>query len=240
MSDFIDNYYVAFDIPVTKWDEDGYPYLAENCEKMYQLNDIMRPFLNGTPSVYSLQGVNALQVNALEPIFFSDRLMIMPTLLGHIKNMRDMDTDFGVIPYPKWDENQQEYLTTSHGGYNVFGIPIDAKNPGMSGAVLEALCAESSNTVVPAFYETALKTKFARDEESSDMLDIIRNGLSATFGYLYMVPLRDSSPTVFGPGLILRETLKPDGVSYVSHYEKYENYFNANLEKIVDAYKNLE
>ena len=240
IGDFVDNYYVAFDIPVTKWDEEGYPYLAENCEKMYQLNDIMYPFLNENHSVYSIPEASALQVNALEPIFFSDRMMIMPTLLGNIKNMREMNTDFGIIPYPKWDESQNEYLTTSHGGFNVFGIPIDAKNPEMSGAALEALCAESSKTVVPAFYETVMKTKFARDEESAEMLDIIRNGVSATFGYLYMVPLRDNTPTVYGPGLILRETLKPKGSNYASHYEKYENAFNANLEKIIDAYKSLE
>jgi len=240
IGNFTDNYYVAFDIPVTKWDEDGYPYLAENCDKMYRLNDIAYSFLNNNISVFSPEEKDASLVNILEPMFFSDRLMIMPTFLGDIKNMREMNTDFGIIPYPKWDENQKEYFTTSHGGFNVFGIPEDAKNPAMSGAVLEALCAESSKTVVPAFYETVLKSKFARDEESAEMLDIIRNGLSATFGYLYMVPLGAGAHNGWGPGLILRETLRPNGSDYISYYEKYESIFNANLDQIIDAYKSLE
>ncbi|MCL2814320.1 MAG: hypothetical protein FWD23_06950 [Oscillospiraceae bacterium] len=240
IGNFTDNYYVAFDIPVTKWDENGYPYLTENCDKMYQLNDIVYDFLNNNVSVFSPEEANASLVNVLEPMFFSDRLMIMPTFLGDIKNMREMDTDFGIIPYPKWDENQKEYLTTSHGGFNVFGIPEDARDTDMSGAALEALCAESSKTVVPAFYETVLKSKFARDEESAEMLDIIRNGLSATFGYLYMVPIGQGSKNGWGPGLILRETLRPGGSDYAAYYEKYEGVFDANLEKIIEAYKNLE
>ena len=240
IGNFTDNYYVAFDIPVTKWDENGYPYLTENCPKMYELNDIVYDFLNNNVSVFSPEEKDASLVNVLEPMFFSDRLMIMPTFLGDIKNMREMDTDFGIIPYPKWDENQKEYLTTSHGGFNVFGIPEDVKNTDMSGAALEALCAESSKTVVPAFYETVLKSKFARDEESAEMLDIIRNGLSATFGYLYMVPIGQGSKNGWGPGLILRETLRPGGSDYAAYYEKYENVFAGNLEKIIEAYKNLE
>lgn len=241
IGNFTDNYYIAFDIPVTKWDEDGYPYLAENCEKMYQAVDILRPFLNNNVSVFSPEEKNASLVNVLEPMFFSDRLMIMPTFLGDIKNMRNMDTDFGIVPYPKWDENQKEYLTTSHGGFNVFGIPEDVKDPAMSGAVLELLCFESSRTVVPAFYETVLKGKFARDEESAEMLNVIRNGLSATFGYLYMVPIGDKGHVNgWGPGLTFRETLRPNGSDYISFYEKYEGTFNANLEKIIEAYKNLE
>ena len=240
IGNFTDNYYVAFDLPVTKWDENGYPYLAENCDKMYRLNDIVYSFLNNNTSVFSPEEKDASLVNILEPMFFSDRLMIMPTFLGDIKNMRDMDTDFGIIPYPKWDVSQEEYLTTSHGGFNVFGVPEDARNPDMSGAALELLCFEGSKTVVPAFYETVLKSKFARDEESADMLDTIRSGLSATFGYLYMVPLGNGAHNGWGPGLILRETLRPNGSDYATYYEKYEGKFTANLEKIIEAYKNLE
>jgi len=39
--------------------------------------------------------------------------------------------------------------------------------------ILEALSAESKYTLRPAYYDVTLKTKMARDEDSSDMLDII-------------------------------------------------------------------
>ena len=238
IGNFTDNYYVSLDIPVTKWDENGYPYLAENSPKMYQAIDLLHSYFHKNNSVFTIE--DPWLSNVMEPMFFDDRLMIMPTMLGDIKNMRNMNTDFGILPYPKWDKEQKEYLTSSHGSFNIFGVPEDAKNPDMSGAVLEALCAESSKKVVPAFYETVLKGKFARDEESAEMLDIIRNGLSATFGYLYMVPLASGTPGGIGPGLIFRITINKSSVDYLSYYEKYENLFNSNLEQIIEAYKNLE
>ena len=39
--------------------------------------------------------------------------------------------------------------------------------------ILEALACESYKSVVPAYYEIALKTKYTRDEDSARMLDII-------------------------------------------------------------------
>ena len=41
--------------------------------------------------------------------------------------------------------------------------------------MLEALACEYASNVIPAYYEIALKTKAARDEESQGMLDIIFN-----------------------------------------------------------------
>ena len=51
-----------------------------------------------------------------------------------------------------------------------------------TGVVAENLAAYSYKTVVPAFYDVALKTKYARDVESSDMIDIIREGATFNFG----------------------------------------------------------
>jgi hypothetical protein len=42
-----------------------------------------------------------------------------------------------------------------------------------AGLLLEAIQAESHSTVLEAYYEKALKSKFSRDEKSADMIDII-------------------------------------------------------------------
>ena len=41
------------------------------------------------------------------------------------------------------------------------------------GLILEALTRDSENSVVPVYKEILLKSKYARDQGSSDMLDII-------------------------------------------------------------------
>ena len=39
--------------------------------------------------------------------------------------------------------------------------------------------------MLPAYFETALKKKYARDDDSSRMYDIIRNTMTLDFGYIY-------------------------------------------------------
>lgn len=43
----------------------------------------------------------------------------------------------------------------------------------ITGLILEALVYESRYLLLPAYYDVNLKTKFARDDESSAMIDII-------------------------------------------------------------------
>ena len=55
----------------------------------------------------------------------------------------------------------------------------------MIGAVLEAMASESYRTVTPAYYEVALKNKYAKDPASWDMLDIVTENLYIDPGVLY-------------------------------------------------------
>ena len=63
-------------------------------------------------------------------------------------------------------------------------IPITVSDVERTGAITEALCAISSREVIPAFYEKSLKSKYARDEESEEMIDIIRASRVYDIGYV--------------------------------------------------------
>lgn len=105
-------------------------------------------------------------------IFSESRAMFMDVSLYHLEQLRDMEADFGVIPYPKYDEAQDEYYSrVSY--YWATVVPMTNSHLDMTGAILEALNCESANIVTPAYYEVALKTKVSRDEESAAMLDLI-------------------------------------------------------------------
>ena len=51
-------------------------------------------------------------------------------------------------------------------------IPITARDPDRTSVIIEALAEESYNTVLPAFYEITLMSRYSRDSESAFMLDI--------------------------------------------------------------------
>ena len=115
--------------------------------------------------------------------FTEGRTMFLDGCLNNAIYYRGMDDDFGILPYPKYDEDD-DYHTTYNAVADLGLIPITVSDTERTGAITEALSAYGSMYVVPAFYETALKTKSARDDESEEMMDIIKNGLIYDVGYL--------------------------------------------------------
>ncbi|MCI8388814.1 MAG: extracellular solute-binding protein [Clostridiales bacterium] len=99
--------------------------------------------------------------------------------------------DYGVIPMPKYDENQTNYRTTARATYSSFCIPKTAADPNMSAAVLECFASESYRGVSPAYFETALKVKYSRDDETSRMFDIIKESVTFSFGTSFTMAIGD-------------------------------------------------
>ena len=116
-------------------------------------------------------------------MFSEGRAMFTDTELRHAQTLRNMDDDFGILPYPKFDEDDN-YATATNGGSHLLVIPITVSDVERTGAITEALCAISSREVIPAFYEKSLKSKYARDEESEEMIDIIRASRVYDIGYV--------------------------------------------------------
>ncbi|MFA6947414.1 MAG: hypothetical protein WCQ72_00360, partial [Eubacteriales bacterium] len=94
--------------------------------------------------------------------------------LDDIEFMRSSETDFGVLPTPKYDEAQENYYSTvSIHTTGLLSVPVTTSDPARTGMILEALSAESKNTVQPAYYDVCMTSKFTRDTESGEMLNII-------------------------------------------------------------------
>ena len=104
--------------------------------------------------------------------FRNNQSLFADSSAHQITTIRDSEVDFGIIPYPKWDENQKNYCSRIE-GCELFGIPLTSADTEMASVILEAMACESLKNVVPAYYDTALKVKYTRDNESADMLDLI-------------------------------------------------------------------
>ena len=148
-----------------------------------------------------------------------------------VGDLRSIETDFGIIPYPKYTADQDKYHTRVEGG-NPGVVPITASSDlQMIGTVLEALNAESAKMVIPKYYDVTLKTKHARDEESSEMLDLIFAGRVYDLGDTYWcMILRD--------GIFLTMYSKNDR-NLASQLEKVEPKINSEIDKVVNAIEKL-
>lgn len=109
--------------------------------------------------------------------FQNGEALFMMCGMVNVGVFRDLVSDFGLLPVPKLDEDQKEYYTTlSTLNGMALSVPKTNSDLGRTGIVLETFSAESKNTLIPAYYDVALKRKGIRDDESSDMIDIIING----------------------------------------------------------------
>ncbi|MBQ7983055.1 MAG: hypothetical protein IJ302_05770 [Clostridia bacterium] len=91
-----------------------------------------------------------------------------------IEQLRSMEDEFGILPLPKADEAQAEYHTTAYGGV-LSALPktVPEERFEAIGLILEAMTRDTYTEIVPLYKEVLLKTKYSRDAESSEMLDII-------------------------------------------------------------------
>lgn len=107
-------------------------------------------------------------------LFSQDQALMMDATFFHVEAFRDMEADFGILPFPKYDESQENYLSRIEGCELPF-IPsnLSEDDANMAGAVLEALSSYSRQNVISVYYETYLKSKNTRDSESAEMLDIV-------------------------------------------------------------------
>lgn len=118
----------------------------------------------------------------------SDNVLFLLGTMRNVQHMRDMEADFGILPFPKVDEVQENHYTyLQTWATSAVGILITARDPEMSAIILEDMAYLSKEMVMPEYYETTVKTKYARDEESLEMLDILFSNVTCDLGYLFSV-----------------------------------------------------
>ncbi|MBE6611920.1 MAG: hypothetical protein E7632_05465 [Ruminococcaceae bacterium] len=104
-------------------------------------------------------------------------------------DLREMQTDFGILPMPKYSEEQDTYITYSHSYHNSsISLPITLTGDrlDMVCMILEDMAYFSMEHVRPAYYDKVLSGKIARDDDSVDMLEIITQNVSYDLGFLVL------------------------------------------------------
>lgn len=109
-------------------------------------------------------------------MFGSSRLMFMDTTISSLASLRDISDIFGVVPYPKFDENQKSYISPIAGFSSVAFIPHSNTDTVLTGAVMEYMAYLSYRDVMPIYRDIELQIKSAPDIMSEEMLEIIIDG----------------------------------------------------------------
>lgn len=118
-------------------------------------------------------------------VFTSGNALFMGECMVAIEDMRQSDIEFGLVPSPKLDEEQDEYYSAVNYIAAVMAVPVTNSDLERTSIIIEALAAESHDTVRSAYYETAIKSKYTRDTISAEMLDLILDSVSYDLGIYY-------------------------------------------------------
>ncbi|MBQ2708590.1 MAG: extracellular solute-binding protein [Clostridia bacterium] len=117
--------------------------------------------------------------------FFNERAVFLTAELKTANNIRDMETSFGVLPFPKFDEKQTDYCTPISHDLIVMTIPTTVDKPDEVALVMDALSFESMNGVVPTYFDVTVSQKGLRNEDSIEMMEIMRRTRATDIGYSY-------------------------------------------------------
>ncbi len=165
---------VSCGIKFMQKDEDGIPtftlssdpYAIEKMQKILKLNvDTDVHFDNG-PDIHHAGPEFAFQEER--------SLFALSSLFGIPLMRATMEAEFGIIPLPKYNSDQKEFNCITYGGVMACLIKtVKEDNLENIGIIMEALAFDSQQNLIPIYKEKLLKTRFASDESSRSMLDII-------------------------------------------------------------------
>lgn len=109
-------------------------------------------------------------------VFYAERALISTTFPSVFETSlkEKCEFEFGILPFPKYDENQTNYYTIPDSTNSVlFAIPVANQDLNFAGFCLEALSEASTETTLNAFYEVKCKLQDSYDLRCAQMLDLI-------------------------------------------------------------------
>ncbi len=119
-------------------------------------------------------------------IFTAGNAALFPTTFEPCyTEFRELNFSYGMLPFPKYDTAQEEYLTVPEYDFSIYSLPytLPTEDYDMVGVIMEALMAESWKTVSVAYYDEALKGAYSADATTAEVIDIIMNGRVYDWGY---------------------------------------------------------
>jgi hypothetical protein len=179
-------------------DKNDEPQLTMMNEQGIQaLTDAVEFYLGGQVLVANLQkfydkypGPGEAYEKTVTNAFLEGRELFYMSTLIHIPYFRQMNDEFGILPVPMYSESQDNYYSAmSAHTSSVLMIPNGVNADGAAGEdlglIIQALAELSQELLTPEYYDKQLKFRDFKDEETSDMLDIIFNNRHYDLGTIF-------------------------------------------------------
>ena len=220
--------YYSGGFELVKKTADGFELITPS-ERTVDLNTLIYNMFNGNDGVlYALDSTVDFTTTAAYKPFNQNNLLFTFFALTAVEAMRASDVNFGIVPVPKYDE-EQEWIAYNY-GCTISCIPVNTPDAERSAIILEALNAESARKVVPEYYDRVLQGKLARDDESLGMLDMVFDNVRFTFDFINCGQL----------GWIPDSFIRATSENVTALFDSNKSALEGHLEKLLEAYDAME
>ena len=178
------NLYAGAGMHLCDKDSNDYPYFSLGQEERAQtiLQQILKDMAEPGWCVYAQEFPSDIWVTSLDAIE-DGRILFRPSAFSAMTKLRKRGVDFGIVPLPKWNEDQDNYYGFCGVGQTAgFGILVSCRNPEYSAYMADIISAASKNYVTRAYMEVNVKGKDLQSEEDLEMLEIIFDNIVYDIG----------------------------------------------------------
>ncbi len=157
----------------------GQPELAENStERVTDIYSMIYKIVV-TNQAYYIPQTNGDKYGTHYDVFRDGRSLFCDLTLGKINTFIaeiGMEDEYGILPMPKYDTQQKEYLSFVNGASAFVMVSMAEKDVEFVGTIMEAMAAYNYDHVTPKMFQVVTKLHAAQDPESAAMVDyIVRN-----------------------------------------------------------------
>ena len=150
---------------------------TENITKLEKVHDFYHLNKGVMPGTNTSVGTYATGVGEETAFVNGNALFVTTTFANAYDKFQVLGTEaYGMMPQPKYDEDQDYYMSYVNDQYDVWGINANLA-PGaeqdFAAHITDALCKESSDSVYYVFYDVILKGRYSKDKATAEMVDKI-------------------------------------------------------------------
>lgn len=218
----------TFDTKMTVADGEGRQKINLPNEKYTNVYTDVYNFIKGNTQV-RWDGEADSQVT----LFMNDKLAMFAGRLGNAVTMKEMEHEYGIVPFPLYNADQTDYISGARDYMTAMAIFGKLDNPEKTGVVTEALCMYGYKMITPAYYETSLKFKYISDPIAMSMLDIIRDHLTFDFAMTFTAQIQ----TFFS---IMGDNIANSDPNIANYCKGKQKGWGIDMDKIYAAYEKLK
>ena len=163
-------------------DNDGNPYFTLESDRFYEAVDKLAGFFKNEGDYLE---ANDTTSKNYQKIFISGRALFIGGGMAGSAVFREMEDDFGILPLPKLDEEQENYYAWMNYDVNTMCVPVTNTDTQRTGIIIDALSYLSWRDVLPDYYEVRVSQKSLRNDDSIEMLKLIHSSLVYDAGLAY-------------------------------------------------------